>query len=506
MKVKDRWASKIGVILAVAGSAVGLGNFLRFPGVVAQNGGGTFLIPYFVAFVLLGIPMMWVEWSVGRLGGSHGHSTLPAMYQHLTNKKWGKYLGIFGLLLPFIVFCYYLYIASWTLAYSWFAITGELSALDKSNCGSFFGNFISFEGIFTPLVLFFILTFIINYLILRKGISGGIEKVCKVALPLLFFMALIIMIRVITLDGISEGFGFVWNPDFSELFNVRMWLAATGQIFFTLSLGFGVIQTYASYLKKNDDIALSGLTSSSLDTFAAVVLGGSIAIPAAVLFLGVAQAQEIAQGSIFSIAFVIMPVIFNNMGNFAPFYGFLWFGLLFIAGVTSSISLAQPLIAFLQDEFRFSREKSVATIFILVLIMAIPTIFYMNNGFVDELDFWAGNFFIVVSATIQIILFSWVFGINKGWKEINHASQIKIPAIFKFVLKYITPAYLITLLIIWIYEHAIGQLLMKEIDEANVGATLLARGILVLVAAVLLFLVSKAYKDFKAIENREGNL
>ena len=496
MKVREKWASKLGVILAVAGSAVGLGNFLRFPGLAAQNGGGTFMIPYFVAFVLLGIPLMWVEWSIGRFGGSHGHSTLPAMYQRMINKKWGKYLGVFGLFLPFVVLCYYIYIESWTLAYSWFSISGKLSTLESDSCGAFFGDYVSCGNIMNAGVFFFIITLVVNYLVLRKGVSGGIEKVCKTAMPALFIMALIIMIRVLTLPGISKGMGFMWNPDFSQLKNVKIWLAATGQIFFTLSLGFGVIQTYASYLKKDDDIALSGLTSASLNGFAEVILGASIAIPAAVIFFGTAAAQGIAESGTFSIAFVTMPMIFNNMGAGGPFYGFLWFFLLFIAGITSSISLAQPLIAFLEDEFSFSREKAVSTIFGLVIMMAIPIILYLNNGYVDELDFWAGNFLIVLSATIEIILFSWIFGIEKGWKEITRGSSIKIPVIFKFVLKYITPVYLIVLLITWIFQYAISQLKMTGIAAENISITIGARIVMSLIIFIMLFLISKSCTDF----------
>ncbi len=496
MKVKESWASKIGVILAVAGSAVGLGNFLRFPGQVAQNGGGTFMIPYFVAFVLLGIPLMWIEWSIGRFGGMFGHSTLPAMYQRLTGKKNAKYLGIFGLILPFVVLCYYTYIESWTLAYSFFSIKGDTSCLDESSCGAFLGNYITVDNLLSSTILFFAITMFINYYVLSKGVSGGIEKLCKVAMPALFIMAIIIMIRVLSLDGISKGLGFMWNPDLSKLKDVKIWLAATGQIFFTLSLGFGVIQTYASYIKKDDDIALSGLSSASLNGFAEVVLGASIAIPAAVVFLGAAGAQEVAESGTFSIAFVTMPLIFQKMGA-ANLFGFLWFFLLFIAGVTSSISLGQPLIAFLEDEFGFSRKKAVNTIFIGLILVAIPTILYINNGFVDEVDFWCGNFLIVVSATIEVLLFGWIFGIDKGWSEITRGAMIKIPKVFKFIIKYITPPYLLILLGTWIFQKLGPNIRMEGVAEANKPVIIGARLFLLMLAVILGYLIKRSCRDFK---------
>ncbi len=495
MKVKESWSSKIGVILAVAGSAVGLGNFLRFPGEAARNGGGAFMIPYFAAFILLGIPLMWVEWSIGRFGGKYGHSTLPAMYQRLTGRSWAKYPGVFGLILPFVVIGYYTYIESMTLGYSVNSLLGKFDCVDIENCSTFLGEYISLDNFST--IVFFLLTVAMNYYVLYKGVSGGIEKLCKVAMPALFLIAVVIMIKVFTLDGISKGLGFMWNPEFSLLKDPSIWLAATGQIFFTLSLGFGVIQTYASYLKKDEDIALSGLSSASLNGFAEVVLGASISIPAAVVFFGASGAMDVAESGTFNIAFITMPVIFQNMGS-PTFYGFLWFFLLFIAGVTSSISLGQPMIAFLEDEFGFSRRKAVNIIFLGIIAIALPAMVFINNGFLDELDFWCANFLIVVSATIEMIIFAWVFGIEKGWSEITRGAMIKIPVIFKWIITYVTPVYLILLLGIWLFRKMPEYI--TNVNPDNLNYIWGARGMMIALLLILLFLISKSCKDFREEE------
>ncbi len=289
---RERWGSKLGVILAVAGSAVGLGNFLRFPGIAAQNGGGAFMIPYFVCFFLLGLPLMWIEWTIGRYGGGFEHSTAPGIFHTLWRKnRFIKYFGVIGIFGPTVIFIYYSYIESWILGYSFFALTGKYAACaDSSQMSSFLQGYQGlvvnqyFNGIGTA-YLFFLITFALNILVVCFGIRGGIERVCKFGLVILFGLAAVIVVRVLTLGAPDAakpdwnpiaGLGFLWNPHWEKLKDAKVWLAAAGQIFFTLSVGFGVILTYASYLTKQDDVALSGLTAATTNEMAEVVLGGSI--------------------------------------------------------------------------------------------------------------------------------------------------------------------------------------------------------------------------------------
>lgn len=464
--MRERWGTRIGLILAMAGNAVGLGNFLRFPVQAAQNGGGAFMIPYFVSFLLLGIPLMWVEWAIGRYGGTFGHGSTPGMLHRLWNHPVAKYLGVIGFVGPLLIVVYYTYIESWTLAFAVFSLFGKFPSVPPTTdvtevlapFKAFFLSFSGFgDGFFAHPSLwaygFFVLTLFLNVWVLARGISKGIEALAKVAMPLLFLFAVVLAIRVLTLGhpvspDVSPwtGMDFLWKPQFDKLGNWKIWLAAAGQIFFTLSVGMGAIHTYASYLREKDDIVLSGLTTAATNEFVEVVLGASIAIPAAVAFFGVAGAVAIAQSGAFSLGFFSMPAVLSQMplGNF---FGFLWFGLLFFAGITSSVALSQPTVAFLEDELGFTRKKAAWTVGAFVFLSAHLPIFV--NGALDELDFWMGTFFITLFALIEVIIFIWIFGADRAFAEIEKGADIPMPGFFKPVLKYITPLMLLAIIGGW---------------------------------------------------------
>ncbi|MDO8735117.1 MAG: sodium:calcium symporter, partial [Elusimicrobiota bacterium] len=359
-KTRQSWGSKLGIIMAVAGSAVGLGNFLRFPVQAVQNGGGAFMIPYFVSFLLLGIPLMWIEWTLGRFGGGFEHGTGPGIFHSMWKKnRFIKYFGVIGIFGPIVIFIYYTYIESWLLGYTFFSLTGKYSsATTPEAMKSFLTGYQGlvkneyFGGLGTAYT-FFLITFILNITVVYYGIKGGIEKLCNWAMPVLFVCGTLLAIMVLTLGtpditkpdwNLKNGLGFLWNPDFSKLLSGKVWMAAAGQIFFTLSVGIGVILTYASYLKKQDDVVLSGLTAATTNEFAEVILGGSIVIPAAFIFFGPENIIPIAQSGSFNLGFVTMPLIFGKI-PFGIIFATLWFLLLFLAGITSSVSLAQPAVA-----------------------------------------------------------------------------------------------------------------------------------------------------------------
>jgi SNF family Na+-dependent transporter len=506
---RERWGTKIGLILAMAGNAIGLGNFLRFPVQAAQNGGGAFLIPYFIALLLLGIPLMWLEWGIGRYGGKYGHGSTPGMFEALWKNKLAKYFGVLGLILPFTILVYYTYIESWTFAFSFFSATDKFAgATTREAMGSFLT---SYQGItnsqyfngYTWAYTFFLMAFALNFFVLYKGISKGIEVLAKIAMPLLFIFAIILVIRVFTLGApdpvnhpdwnVMNGLAFVWNPDFSQLSNAKTWLAAAGQIFFTLSLGMGSIHCYASYLKEKDDIALTGLSTSATNEFAEVVLGGSIAIPVAVAFFGLVEMQDIARSGSFNLGFQAMPVIFQKL-PIGEFFGSLWFALLFFAGITSSVAMAQPIIAFLEEEFKMSRHKAVITLGAVTFIATQPVIFFLQYGFLDEMDFWAGTFGLSVFALVEVILFAWIFGMDKAWEEINKGANIKIPKVFYFIIKYVTPLYLLFIFISWTYQQAIPQLFMEGVPEQNKPYILGARMMMLFFILVFITMIWYAWK------------
>jgi len=508
-KERETWGTKIGIILAVAGSAVGLGNFLRFPVQAAQNGGGAFLIPYFISLFLLGLPLMWIEWTIGRFGGGFEHGTAPGIFHSMWAKnRFIKYFGVIGIFGPVVIFIYYTYIESWLLAYSFFSLTGKYaSAARQGALGSFLSGFQGlennqfFSGLGTA-YFFFLLTFILNIVVIYRGIRGGIEKLCKWALPTLLLFGVILAVRVLTLGtpdminpdwNIRNGLGFLWNPDFSALRSAKVWLAAAGQIFFTLSVGIGVILTYASYLKKKDDVALSGLTSAATNEFAEVILGGSIVIPAAFVFFGPQEIINIARSGSFNLGFVTMPAIFSKI-PVGMFFAFLWFMLLFLAGITSSVSLAQPAIAFLEDEFDIPRRDAVLIFCLVTFLLCQPAVFLLKYGVVDELDFWGGTFCLVLFGTIEAILFAWVFGIDRAWEEIHSGADIAIPRFYKFIIKYITPSFLLLILGFWFYQEWIPVIGMKNVPEGNYPSVLYTRILLITLFVIIALLVRESWK------------
>ncbi len=462
---KQEWGSRLGVILAVAGSAVGLGNFLRFPGNVAANGGGAFMIPYFCALLFLGIPIGWAEWTMARYGGRKGFHSAPGVLGVVGRGRFARYFGVIGVLIPLGVYFYYVLIEGWCLGYCWEYLTGGIGidptkpiddqvTQSTAHFTGFTGNdangaLFTVEGLHGSSLLFWLITFLVNFYFLYRGLSKGIEAFCKWAMPAMAVAALIVLVRVLTLSPdaahpdqtVSNGLGYMWNPDFGALKNPQTWLNAAGQIFFSLSVGFGVIINYASYLKKKDDVALSGLTASATNELFEVGFGGLITIPAAFVFLGVTMAS--LPGGTFGLGFQTLPVVFANMplGNIV---GAVWFFMLFLAAITSSLSMLQPALAFLEESLGISRKAGTALLLLIGTAGNLFVLWYSKDGTVrSTLDDWIGTLLIFVLATVQIICFGWVMGVERGWKELHHGAQIKLPAFWKFIIKFVTPAYLL---------------------------------------------------------------
>jgi neurotransmitter:Na+ symporter, NSS family len=469
---KEAWSSRLGVILAVAGSAVGLGNFLRFPGLAAQYGSGAFMIAYFISLIVLGIPICWAEWTLGRYAGQKGFNSSPGIFYALIRHPIGKYLGALGVVIPVTIYMYYVYIEAWCAGYSWYFLTGRLNlGNDVAAYSNFWKDFIGFhqDGLVVgqgenQVVVFLVMVFALNFYFIFRGISKGIEFFCRYAMPLLIALGIVVLVRVLTLgtpdpakpdQSLSAGLGFMWNPGqvAEELKNPQLWLAAAGQIFFSLSVGFGVIITYASYLKSNDDIALSGLTASSANEFCEVALGGMITVPAAYVFLG--TAGVVGQGT-FGLGFNVLPLVFAKM-PFPAFFGTVWFFLLFLAAITSSLSMLQPGIAFLEEGLGLNRKQSVAILGLLTAIGCLFVVYFSKDvKALDTIDFWVGTFLIFVLATILIIVFGWVVGIKKGWEEAHRGALIRIPNFFKFIIKYVSPLYLLTIFGFWVLFKVFG--------------------------------------------------
>ncbi len=511
MEQRDQWATKIGLILAMAGNAVGLGNFVRFPTQVAQNGGGAFMVPYFIALFFLGIPVMWIEWVAGRYGGKYGHGTLGPTYYLMAREslkpRSALWLGVISGMLAFsltvLLNSYYLHLIGWSAAYTWFSITG---AYFGKNTGEFFNNYLSNHG---EVMLFWGITVILLAIAVGQGVSKGIERWVKVMMPLLYIFAIIMVGYVFVLGSpvdpnwsTIDGFRFIWSPNWSYLkdhFSAVL-LAATGQIFFTLSLGMGIIQNYASYLGPKDDVALSGIATVSLNEFAEVVLGGSIAVPLATAYftkivnpdliakaflkspsflinMGVPQniassgnqtaisnylsqhwgeiMQYLTQhkdiglkaiGNTFGLGFsyTSLPNVFVSMGSAGRFFGALWFLLLWFAGFTSAIAMYNYLVALLEEDLNINRKVGTWIVFIIYLITGLPVIYI--SGYMDQVDAWV-SFQLTLLALFDIIVAVYLFKPDNFWKELHEGAWMTVPNWYKPIILYIAPILLLIPLI-----------------------------------------------------------
>jgi SNF family Na+-dependent transporter len=471
-RLHEAWSGRFGAILAVAGSAVGLGNFIRFPAQAAQYGGGAFMIAYFVSFLLIGIPLCWSEWTLGRMGGRHGFHSSAGVLHAIIRSPWAKYVGALGFVIVTLIYTYYVAIEAWCLGYAVNALAGTFHAADLD----FGGFFVGFTGAaqdgasvgfgLRDVGIFLVLTFALNFYFIYRGVSRGIEWVCRYALPALIILALVILVRVLTLgtpdpakpdQNVLNGLGFLWNPGnvAVDLLNPQLWLAAASQVFFSLSIGMGVIITYASYLKPKDDVVLSGLTAASANEVCEVGIGGLMTIPAAYVFLGAAGVASLA-GKTIGLGFIALPQVFTQMPG-GQLFAFLYFSLLFLAAITSSLSMLQPGIALLEEGLGLARRASVTTLCAITTFGAI-FVWYFSKDLkaLDTIDFWAANVLIFLQATIIVIIFGWVIGIDRSLAEARRGARIGVPAIWGPIIKYLCPAYLGAIFLLFLINNVVG--------------------------------------------------
>lgn len=467
---REQWTSRLGVVLAVSGSAVGLGNFLRFPGQAAANGGGAFLIPYFIGLLFLGIPICWAEWAMGRYGGAKGFHSAPAILGVVGKGRVFRYLGVTGVLIPLSVSFYYTFIASWCLGYFVAYLTGSVPvdtgagiAAQTETATQFYRAFIgadqnglSFGSGPLPTPVFWLVAFGLNVFFILKGLSSGIERFVSFAMPAIAICATVVLVRVLTLgtpdpaapeNNVLAGLAYMWEPDFDALLSPATWLAATGQIFFSISVGFGVIINYASYVGRDQDIALSGLTAAATNELFEVGFGGMITVVASFAFLGLSGTIAAVSTGQFGLGFQTLPVVFAQMGSAGRLVGGVWFLMLFVAAITSTLSMYQPVVAFLQETLGLDRKRGTLSM-VAVCGLGSFMVLYFTSGavFWNTIDFWVGTFLILILAMVEVVCFGWIFGMSRGWKEIHEGAQLRVPRLFRFVLKYVAPVYLLGIL------------------------------------------------------------
>lgn len=468
---RETWASRIGLILAMAGNAIGLGNFLRFPGRVALYGGGAYLIPYFIALFLLGFPIMWLEWAIGRYGGQYRAHWLGPMMYLITKKRLGHgkakaVAAVFGgltLCIALLLNAYYTNIIGWVGFWAGMSLSGRITEVTEVKTSILYLVRVIGDPVYnlTP----WIISLIMIGIIVAPGISKGIERAAKIMMPLLFIFAIGLLITGFTWrtpikpewDSI-KGFLWLWTPRYEKLAEPATWLEGAGQIFFTLSLGIaGIIPTYASYLRREEDIALGALTTASLNEFAEVICGGSIAFT-----LGYAFGGELPIGLVFVdrkspffLAMAVYPAFFGRLGPTGALLGSVWYLLLWFAGVTSAIALVNTVVELFTDIGINRKLGSLITIILLVMFglpIAIEGSMTLNydwgptTSYLDYTDFIVGSLLLVLVALLETI-FAGEFLWKEGYEEVNRGGLIKIPKwLWRVVLSIIAPIYLIAMI------------------------------------------------------------
>ena len=452
------FSSKIGVIAATVGSAVGLGNVWRFPSLTQENGGAAFMILYLLSMLLMGIPVMLAETSLGRAGRSDS----VGVFKRLTPKKKWWIAGVLGIIASYIILSYYMVVAGWTLEYLYQSATGWLfegttgTAADSSIYQQKMSEMIS-TG-WNPLLWTYIVI-IINMLILLNGVQKGIEKMSNIMMPMLFVILLIFVGVAMTLPNTREGLEFFLKPDFGKI-NIDTIVAALGQAFFSMSLGMGILVTYASYYPKDIKLTRTAFTVTGLNFLVAFMMG-LIIFPAVMSFNGAIDHESLSGTTL---VFVTLPEVFNYM-DMPQFWAILFFTLLLLAALTSTISIAEVSIAFVRDRFHTSRLT--ACLVVLLPIFATSAVCSLSLGAMpwlkiagmpvfDFLDSLTTNILLPASAFCICIYVGWVLKKKFIKQELTNYGSFRSPLapIVAFLIRWVCPiliaaifvSYLISLL------------------------------------------------------------
>lgn len=436
---RGNFSGKVGFILAAAGSAVGLGNLWRFPYLAAKYGGGIFLLVYLILTVTFGFALMTAEIAIGR---KTGLSTVGAFKK--LNKRFA-FLGYMGSVVPMIILPYYCVIGGWVTKYAVTFITG---GADNAATGSFFSDFTEKS---TEPVKWLFLFVILTAVVVLFGVDKGIEKVSKILMPVLVLLTIFISVYTLFLPGAMDGVLYYITPDFSH-FSVKTVLAAMGQLFYSMSISMGIMVTYGSYLKKDVNIESSVKGIELFDTGIAF-FSGLMIVPAVFAFSGGDQAA-LGQGP--GLMFVTLPKVFDSMPGGA-FIGATFFILVFLAALTSSISLMETIVSIVKDKVGFSRKNSCLVVIALCLLLGIPSALGSNAWasikilgfqFLDFFDFISNSVLMPVVALITCLFVGYVIKPKSVIDEIEMNSvRFRRKKLFVIVIKYFAPICIVLILV-----------------------------------------------------------
>lgn len=456
------WGSSFGFMMAMIGSAVGLGNIWRFPNVLYSNGGGSFMIPYIISILVLGISFIFLEYSLGYRFKSSVSKILYSIKPKLEPIAWLICVIIF------LILTYYICVVGWDTIYlvlSFFKGWG-------TNPDTFFSSSVlqsssSISGImqFVPAVLVSIIVmWAIVWFITQRNLNDGIAKVSKILIPLLMVMVVIIVAFSLTLPGASIGYTKMFTPDWSALANPNIWLAAFGQIVFSLSLGMAIAITYASYLPEGSKLTNSGLivaaSNSGFEVFNAIGVFSILGFMT--LSTGIPFDKLVTEGT--GLAFVVFPQVFNTMGTAAYIIGPLFFACILFAGLTSAIALVEPISASITDKFNIPRRRSATIVCLIGLIVSLIFATSAGSLILGVFDSFLNNFALLLTIVIECIIFGWVYNLDNLVETLNEYSTIKVGKLWKFLIKIAIPVILLFLWLSSVYDTIVtGDLVSHSI-------------------------------------------
>jgi NSS family neurotransmitter:Na+ symporter len=487
---KSEWNSNLAFMMAMIGSAVGLGNIWRFPNVLYSNGGGSFMIPYIVSLFLLGISFVLVEYAVGFKFKKSLARILYFVNEKLEPVAW------FILLVVFLITTYYVCVVGWDLIYIFLSFTKAWG----SNPNVFFTTNVlhatdSISGLFTIVPTVLASVFVIWFLawfIIKRDLNDGIGNVSKILLPLLCAIVVIIVVFSLTLPGASLGYTQIFTPDWSALGNLDVWLAAFGQIVFSLSLGMAIAMTYASYLPEGsklvDNAIIVAFSNSGFEVFNSIGIFSILGFMT--LTSGIPFNELVTSGT--GLAFVVFPQVFNTMGFAAYIIGPLFFLCILFAGITSVIALLEGVCYSISEKFLIERKKTATVVCIVGFF--ISTIFATGAGstILGIFDGYLNNFALLFAVLLECLIFGWIYKFDYLIETLNQNSTIQVGKTWKTVIKYILPICIAGL---WI------QGIMSTVSEAD-G---LSRTIM-LILTIILIVVPIIFAKLPAINKDYYNV
>lgn len=440
--MREHWSSKIGFILAAIGSSIGLGNIWKFPYLAGANGGGAFVLVYLICILIVGLPIMIAEIVIGR----HTEKDPVGAFKIIgAGSRW-EFVGYLGVLSGFCIMTFYSVVGGWTLGYIVKSASGAISSIrDMSTAEAVFENFVSSPA---EAIGYHFLFISATMFIVIRGIKNGIERWNKVLLPLLFVILLVLIVKGLSMDGALDGLSFYLNPDFSKI-EFKTVIEAMGQCFFSLSLGMGAMITYGSYLSRNEKVLGSSLQIVAFDTLAALLSGLAI-FPA---LFAVGMTPEKGPG----LTFNILPVVFSRM-SYGAVFATLFFILLFIAALTSAISLVEVVVAYVTDEKGWSRRKAVLIFGTAIFILGIPAALsfgvladfrpFFGNTYFDFMDKLTTFYMLPIGGMFIALCLGWKYGLDRTMHELDiDTRNVLLERAWAVTIKYVSPLVLAVILI-----------------------------------------------------------